>query len=222
MSLGKIHLAPNYPDLWRRDFFYPACKSGGNIAIIGVGSFHNYLKYDWVSVGYKGFDALYCHHNTVGKYYIFDVSKEAVGSLKKIGLNAEQIDICEKALPGTYDYIFAADVIEHTESPGQMLRNICNSLTRGGIAVLTTPNADHWRNAIPFRLGEEPSHWFSFSKRNFENLAKHLGLEIVCLKDFRTASPFRKNYSRLKEAWHKLMGGLLSHNSLLFCFKKSK
>lgn len=219
MDYIKFDLSPCYPDYWRRYFFYPACNSGKKIALIGAGDFNNYLKYDWGSVNYKGFDVLYLHYHSKGKYSIFDISEESITSLREYQINATVLDVSKSILPEKFDYIFAADVIEHTDSPVQFLKNIAGSLNADGIVVITTPNADYWRNAIQFRLREEPTHWCCFSKRNLENLARRLSLEIIMLKDFRTSSPFMKDYSWLKELWHQFMGRLFSHNSLIYCFK---
>ncbi len=213
-------LAPNYPDLWRSKHFFPAVKSGLAIALVGIGDIENYHKYDWASVGFSGFDPLYLHNHAVGSYCIYDIDSHAVAQAQEMGIASEVLDLCKSPLASQYDFIFAADVIEHTEAPIKFLENVANSLTPNGIGIITTPNPDFWRNAIPFGLKEEKTHLVSISKRHFINMARCLQLDIIDLEDFPTASPFLDDYSGVKNTYHSVLGKILSYNSLLFTFRR--
>jgi SAM-dependent methyltransferase len=51
-----------------------------------------------------------------------------------------------------FDLVVAVEVIEHVESPINFLRNVAGLLTKGGIAVITTPNIDSLAARIKFLL----------------------------------------------------------------------
>lgn len=125
-------LSPNYPDFWRREFFYPACNSGKRVALVGVGDLENYFKYDWSKVGWQGCDVLFAHHHAGPHYDVFDIDEAVVRRLQGEGIRAHCLDLCRLTLPEKYDYIFAADVIEHTDSPVMFLHNLAASLAGGG------------------------------------------------------------------------------------------
>ena len=221
MNLKEVVLAPNYPDLWRKKYFYPAIAEGKSIALIGIGDIENYINYNWKQVDFKGFDALYLHNHSKD-YRVYDIDEHTVVSAAKHGINASSHDLCNAPLPRKYDYVFAADVIEHTESPLRFLKNVSQSLRQGGIGCITTPNADYWRNAIPWRLSENPTHLQAFTMRHLNNLIRLLSLETVVLKSFPTSSPFIETYRPATYLFHKLAGRILSYNSLLFVFKQNK
>jgi len=220
-SLQPVNLAPTYPDLWRKQWFYPAVSQSRPIALIGIGDVKNYVKYNWADVGYRGFDCLYLHHNhnQTGVSCIFDVDQAAISVLQAYyGIRAVQHDICDSPLPNSYDWIFAADVIEHTRSPFLFLKHVAASLNPGGTGCVTTPNPDFWRHLIGHTT-EDATHWQAISKHHFQNLARELCLDIVCLQTFMTASPFSADHKRWAYWFHRSVGSILGYNSLLFVFR---
>jgi len=64
--------------------------------------------------------------------------------------NAEDLDT-----PGTYDFVLCTEVIEHAAHPGRVVTNLRASLSPGGIAVVTMPNAfslPFLKAALKYRL----------------------------------------------------------------------
>ncbi len=70
-----------------------------------------------------------------------DILKPAIENLRKQGYdvscqNAESFSFNEK-----FDVIFAGELIEHLSNPGLFLERCKNHLKKGGLLILTTPNA---------------------------------------------------------------------------------
>lgn len=132
MAEAIYRLPPNYPDFWRGEYFYPACRSGKRVALVGVGDLENYFRYDWSKVDWQGCDVLFLHHHAGTNYDVFDIDEAVVRRLQGEGIRAHCLDVCQSPLPEKYDYVFAADVIEHTDSPVMFLQNLAFSLAGGG------------------------------------------------------------------------------------------
>ncbi|MBK8742600.1 MAG: class I SAM-dependent methyltransferase [Betaproteobacteria bacterium] len=69
-------------------------------------------------------------------------------------------NILEDGVDGSYDLIFANQIIEHLVYPGRLLQRLMRSLRPGGRLVVTTPNCDYVRNSLPsFRELGDPQDW---------------------------------------------------------------
>ncbi len=80
------------------------------------------------------------------------------------------------------DIITAFDLIEHVESPSDMLENIYKKLKKGGISLLYTPNVD----SVGFDMLEEknsllcpPAHLYYFNKKSISNYGIRAGFKVV-------------------------------------------
>jgi 2-polyprenyl-3-methyl-5-hydroxy-6-metoxy-1,4-benzoquinol methylase len=63
-------------------------------------------------------------------------------------------------LPGSYDLIFANQLIEHLVYPAALLSRLRRNLRSGGKLVVTTPNWDYLRNGLPsFSELGNPRQW---------------------------------------------------------------
>ncbi len=95
---------------------------------------------------------------------------------------------------GEFDVITLWDVIEHLEDPLATLNDIQHILSKDGIIVFRTPNADglfpvlslsianltgQWPHATP------PGHLFQFSKRSIKRLLEKSNFEIIKIIDER-------------------------------------
>jgi 2-polyprenyl-3-methyl-5-hydroxy-6-metoxy-1,4-benzoquinol methylase len=83
--------------------------------------------------------------------------------------------------PGFFDYITMDQVIEHVTDPVSTLRGISRVLKPGGIAVLSTPNANGWGAKIFGRRWinwHAPYHLQHFSLRSMRICAEKAGLVI--------------------------------------------
>ena len=76
------------------------------------------------------------------------------------------------ALPfggGSFDTVFAAQVLEHVSEPAQMVAEIARVLRPGGCLILTAPHI--------WGVHEEPDDYFRFTGYGLAHLARRAGLE---------------------------------------------
>ena len=97
-----------------------------------------------------------------------------------------------KGLPGEaggpYDCIVAADVLEHTVAPEQLLADIAARLAPGGSILVSVPNFAHWYPRARVAAGRfdydqrgllDRGHVRFFTRRSFERLVADCDLQIV-------------------------------------------
>ncbi len=58
-------------------------------------------------------------------------------------------NVLEDEIPGSYDLIFANQIIEHLVYPQRLLLRLKQYLKPGGRLVVTTPNASYVKNSLP-------------------------------------------------------------------------
>lgn len=82
-------------------------------------------------------------------------SRHTHGNIRFLAANVLEDDI-----PGSYDLIFANQIIEHLVYPDQLLGRLRACLKPGGRLVVTTPNGDYVKNTLPsFRQLGDPRDW---------------------------------------------------------------
>lgn len=67
---------------------------------------------------------------------------------------------------GTFDVVFANQIIEHLVYPADFLRKLAQFAKPGGVLIVSTPNHDYFRSSLPgYReLGDPKAHeWRQFS-----------------------------------------------------------
>jgi 2-polyprenyl-3-methyl-5-hydroxy-6-metoxy-1,4-benzoquinol methylase len=88
---------------------------------------------------------------------------------------------------GEYDVIVAADVLEHTRRPDQLLDDIRRHLRPGGAVVASIPNFAHWYPRVRVAFGTfdydrrgilDRGHMRFFTRRSFERLAREHGFAV--------------------------------------------
>jgi 2-polyprenyl-3-methyl-5-hydroxy-6-metoxy-1,4-benzoquinol methylase len=84
--------------------------------------------------------------------------------------------------PAFFDYVTMDQVIEHVTEPLETFRGIAKVLKPGGVAVLSTPNANGWGAKI-FRNRwinwHAPYHIQFFSKKSLQLVAEQAGLKVT-------------------------------------------
>ncbi len=84
--------------------------------------------------------------------------------------------------PAFFDYVTMDQVIEHVTEPLETFRGIAKVLKPGGVAVLSTPNANGWGAKI-FRNRwinwHAPYHIQFFSKKSLRLAAEQTGLKVT-------------------------------------------
>jgi SAM-dependent methyltransferase len=69
-------------------------------------------------------------------------------------------DVLRDEIPGDYDLVFANQIVEHLAHPDQLVQRLLHRLKPGGRLVMTTPNHDYVKNALPgFRELGDPRDW---------------------------------------------------------------
>ena len=89
---------------------------------------------------------------------------------------------------GPYDCIVAADVLEHTVAPEQLLADIAARLAPGGAILVSVPNFAHWYPRARVAAGRfdydqrgllDRGHVRFFTRRSFERLVADCDLHVV-------------------------------------------
>jgi 2-polyprenyl-3-methyl-5-hydroxy-6-metoxy-1,4-benzoquinol methylase len=87
-----------------------------------------------------------------------------------------------------YDYVIAADVLEHVYDPWRVLRNMKSLLNKNGSVILSLPHASHSSVLTSFYGGDveyrewgllDKTHIRFFGLHNIEALYEHAGLAIT-------------------------------------------
>jgi len=101
---------------------------------------------------------------------------------------------------GTFDLVFANQIIEHLVYPAEFLRKTAGFANERGVVVITTPNHDYIRNSLPSftELGDPAQHehmqftagggghFFAYTEEELRNAASEAGLEVVEVLYFET------------------------------------
>jgi len=79
-----------------------------------------------------------------------------------------------------YDFITGYDVLEHTDTPNQLLTKVSSLLKQQGLLVIGTPNADEVSLSCPESLElHQPFHRHILSKKALRDIAHNTKLNIV-------------------------------------------
>jgi glycosyltransferase involved in cell wall biosynthesis len=89
---------------------------------------------------------------------------------------------------GQFDYVVAADVLEHTIAPDALLSEMASRLTRDGVILVSIPNFAHWYPRVRVATGRfdydqrgilDRGHVRFFTRRSFERMLDDCGVEVV-------------------------------------------
>jgi 2-polyprenyl-3-methyl-5-hydroxy-6-metoxy-1,4-benzoquinol methylase len=112
-----------------------------------------------------------------------DLSRQALATGQKLfpelELGNTDIEGCGVE-PGSLSSVYLAEVIEHLPDPVAFLHKVCESLKRGGVIYLTTPDAGHWRvpkDVIEWRMVCPPNHLVLFTRNSMHLALQRTGFE---------------------------------------------
>ena len=101
---------------------------------------------------------------------------------EQLGVPAHCGDLESAGFPaGSFDVVVLQHVIEHVETPVDLLRECLRILKPGGQLLLITPNVESWghRRFGPFWRGlEPPRHLCLYSKQTLAELARRAGFQV--------------------------------------------
>lgn len=95
--------------------------------------------------------------------------------------------------PVKFDLVLMLNLIEHVDTPHQILKNLQTTLTPSGKILIKTPNIESW-DAYLFRNSfwgglHVPRHWHLFSAKGFKIMLQGTGLKIDAL-NYTQGAPF--------------------------------
>jgi 2-polyprenyl-3-methyl-5-hydroxy-6-metoxy-1,4-benzoquinol methylase len=108
----------------------------------------------------------------------------------KVRIHTQPLQACEFRAQ-SLDAVFMTDVLEHTEHPGQFLRDVGRLLVPGGFAVVTFPDISSVESRYQFLLSRLlrrdwvwsschiPLHVWEFSRRTAEACFADAGFRVV-------------------------------------------
>ena len=126
----------------------------------------------------------------------------------KVCIHTQPLQACEFRAQ-SLDAVFMTDVLEHTEHPGQFLRDVGRLLVPGGFAVVTFPDISSVESRYQFLLSRLlrrdwvwsschiPLHVWEFSRRTAEACFADAGFRVVEFR--RSQLPREENGSSALE-----------------------
>jgi 2-polyprenyl-3-methyl-5-hydroxy-6-metoxy-1,4-benzoquinol methylase len=111
---------------------------------------------------------------------------------------------------GTFDVVFANQIIEHLVHPAEFLRQLAQFVAAGGVLVVSTPNHDYVRSSLPSftELGDPEQHagrefsagggdhFFAYTEEELRSAAAEAGLVVRDVVYFET--PFISGHALLR------------------------
>jgi SAM-dependent methyltransferase len=109
-----------------------------------------------------------------------DRDAEAIAALRDRGVDAVTAPAEDPPFtPGTFDAVFAGEIVEHVADPRAALRRWVELLRRGGRLVVTTPNRRHlMARARGYDVVENPEHLFEWNLRQLRRAVAEAGVSI--------------------------------------------
>ena len=138
-----------------------------------------------------------------------DFNETALTSARQKGLNVRNENI--ENLKDSFDMIVLFEVLEHLESPYDIMTTIESKLNPGGILIIAVPNPDGYLKDMGVVLLDMPPHHNTgWKKETFDYLAQKLGMQILSYE----TEPLRYVH------YQGLLSTLIQQGSKSFLLKK--
>lgn len=167
------HQEVSYPvaDLWTEGFHQARLRqvrrllSGVRGRVCDVGSGYSLVA----MAGPWNFELFAC-----------DRDPEAVQSMTQRGINAVVGPADQPPFaPGSFDAVFAGEIVEHVVDPHAALRHWVRLLRPGGRLVVTTPNRRHWlARARGYERVENLEHLFEWDVHELRRAIRRAGAQV--------------------------------------------
>ncbi len=120
-----------------------------------------------------------------------DVLEGPCAALRSEGYDIRVHDIMDEPMGEQFELVVAGEVIEHVDSPGQLLAGAASALAPSGRLVLTTPNSYMlnyaWHGLTGKGARENADHVSGFNASHMLELGRRHGLRLVRWRGVRTA-----------------------------------
>ena len=138
-----------------------------------------------------------------------DFNETALTSARQKGLNVRNENI--QNLKDSFDMIVMFEVLEHLESPFDIMKAIESKLNPGGVLIIAVPNPDGYLKDMGVVLLDMPPHHNTgWKKETFDYLAQKLGMQILSYE----TEPLRYVH------YQSLLSTLIQQGSKSFFLKK--
>ena len=145
------------------------------------------------------------------EFLAYAKSRHTHGDIRWVTAN-----VLEDEISGTYDLIFANQIVEHLVYPDRLLSQLKHVLRPGGRIVVTTPNYDYVKNDLPSysQLGDPASwehlqftadgdgHFYAYTSEELTRIFDAAGLSSVRHEFFE--SPLISGHMKLRHL-HPIM-----------------
>lgn len=125
-------------------------------------------------------------------------------------INFVQGNALELNLNGSFDLIFANQILEHLVYPVELIRGLAGMLVPGGRVIATTPNGNYFRSHLPFfkELGDltqyesqqfsadGDGHFFAYSVDELREVFTEAGLSSVAVTPY--GSPWITGHVKMR------------------------
>lgn len=113
-----------------------------------------------------------------------DVSEKSrhilADNLKEYKDKIEIIGNCESILPGTFDYLFVFDVLEHIENDTKALKDWTSCLRKGGVILISVPAHMNWFDKSDELMG----HIRRYEKEELYKIMAESGYESIRILNY--------------------------------------
>jgi 2-polyprenyl-3-methyl-5-hydroxy-6-metoxy-1,4-benzoquinol methylase len=130
-------------------------------------------------------------------------------------------NVLEQPPGGSYDIVFANQIIEHLVYPQQLVSRLKTVLKPGGTLIVTTPNWEYCRIRLPSyaELGDPRAlehrqhsadaegHFYAFKSEELASIFQQCGFQEVVAQFFET--PWISGHMKIRYTHRWLPGGLL-------------
>jgi SAM-dependent methyltransferase len=166
----EVISAANRFNRWMYETIKPHCK--GNILEIGsgIGNISRYFAEDGAEISLSDFDDSYFPRlrKQLGNF-------TNVKGIYRIDFSDKELTLKFPELTGSFDTVFALNVVEHIEDHLQALHNARLLLKEGGNVVILVPAFQTLFNGFDRQLG----HYRRYTEASLKDLLEMAGFDVV-------------------------------------------
>lgn len=168
-TLEVISEAENF-NRWMYETIRPLCS--GRILEVGsgIGNISHFFIHDGYDITLSDFENSYFPRLKKK----FD-NKPNLRGIYLIDFSTQNIEEKFPGLAGTFDTVFALNVVEHIEDHRQALINANKMLKPGGRVIILVPAFQQLYNSFDEQLG----HYRRYTDKSLRNLLEETGFEVV-------------------------------------------